>query len=164
MAYKPQAPDVTSEPNVVPMADIMLVLLIIFMVVTPMMQKGRNVDMATADTAQDMKEADQDDAILLSVSRDGRIYLGNEILSLEQVVEEVAELWADTTVKTVYIKSDRRARFGDVSKLVDEVRSLGVDKLGLLTERTGGKESTEAPEIELNLPDLPDDDDSAGSQ
>ena len=162
MAYKPQAPDVTSEPNVVPMADIMLVLLIIFMVVTPMMQKGMSVDMAITDTARDMKAADQDDAILLSVSRDGRIYLGNERLDLERVVEEVADLWEATSVKTVYIKSDRRARFGDVSKLVDEVRSLGVDKLGLLTERTGGRQSAEVPEIELNLPD--DDDDAAGSR
>ncbi len=162
MAYKPQAPDVTSEPNVVPMADIMLVLLIIFMVVTPMMQKGMSVDMAITDTAIDMKAADQDDAILLAVGKDGRIYLGNEQLPLEQVVEKVADLWEATSVKTVYIKSDRRARFGDVSKLVDEVRSLGVDKLGLLTERTGGRESSEVPELELNLPD--DDDDSSGSQ
>lgn len=161
MAYKPQPPDITSEPNVVPMADIMLVLLIIFMVVTPMMQKGMSVDMAITDTAKDMKEADQDDAILLSVSRDGRIYLGNEQLALEQVVEEVADLWEASSVKTVYIKSDRRARFGDVSKLVDEIRSLGVDKLGLLTERTGGRESVEVPKPELNLPD---DDDSAGNQ
>ncbi len=161
MAYKPQAPDITTEPNVVPMADIMLVLLIIFMVVTPMMQKGMSVDMAIADTAIDMKAADQDDAILLAVGRDGRIYLGNEQLALERVVEEVADLWEASSVKTVYIKSDRRARFGDVSKLVDEIRSLGVDKLGLLTERTGGRVSAEVPKPELNLPD---DDDSAGNQ
>jgi biopolymer transport protein ExbD/biopolymer transport protein TolR len=143
------------------MADIMLVLLIIFMVVTPMLQKGQSVDMATTDTAIDMKPADQDDAILLAVGRDGRIYLGTEQIGLEQVIEKVADLWEATSVKTVYVKSDRRAKFGDVSKLVDEIRSLGVDKLGLLTERTGGRESAEAPEIELNLPD---DDDAAGSQ
>ena len=159
MAYKIQAPEIMPEPNVVPMADIMLVLLIIFMVITPMLQKGHNVDMATADTAKDMKEADQDDAILLAVTRDGRIYLGTEQVTLDRVVEEVEELWELTSVKVVYIKSDRRAKFGDVAKLVDEIRSIGVDKLGLLTDRTGGKEATEVP---VSLPGVDDESKSSG--
>ncbi|MGH9779932.1 MAG: biopolymer transporter ExbD, partial [Candidatus Acidiferrales bacterium] len=64
MAYKPKAPEVTSDINVVPMADIMLVLLIIFMVVTPMLQKGFSVDMAKAELARDMPDADKEDAVV----------------------------------------------------------------------------------------------------
>ena len=67
MAYKPKAPPVMAAPNVIPMADIMLVLLIIFMVVTPMLQKGVSVDMAKVNNAEDMQNADKDDAIILAV-------------------------------------------------------------------------------------------------
>ena len=77
MAYKPKAPPVMAAPNVIPMADIMLVLLIIFMVVTPMLQKGVSVDMAKVNNAQDMQDADKDDAIILAVTRDGKMYLGS---------------------------------------------------------------------------------------
>ena len=68
MAYKPKAPAVMAAPNVIPMADIMLVLLIIFMVITPMLQKGVSVDMAKARNAQDMQDADKDDAIIIAVT------------------------------------------------------------------------------------------------
>ena len=77
MAYKPKAPPVMAAPNVIPMADIMLVLLIIFMVVTPMLQKGVSVDMAKVNNAEDMQDADKDDAIILAVTRDGKMYLGS---------------------------------------------------------------------------------------
>ena len=78
MAYKPKAPPVMASPNVIPMADIMLVLLIIFMVVTPMLQKGVSVDMAKVNNAEDMQNADKDDAIILAVTRDGKMYLGSK--------------------------------------------------------------------------------------
>ena len=69
MGYKPKAPPVMAAPNVIPMADIMLVLLIIFMVVTPMLQKGVSVDMAKVENPEDMRDADKDDAILIAVTR-----------------------------------------------------------------------------------------------
>jgi len=67
MAYKPQAGAVMAAPNVVPMADVMLVLLIIFMVITPMLQHGFSVDMARVDNATDMPDADKDDAVIVAV-------------------------------------------------------------------------------------------------
>jgi biopolymer transport protein ExbD len=139
MAYKPKAGDVMAAPNVIPMADIMLVLLIIFMVVTPMLQKGVSVDMAKVNNALDMQAADRDDAILLAVTRDGRIYLGTKQIALDQVTDAVKDLIANRLDKTVFVKSDARAKYGDVVKLVDEVRAAGVDNLGLLTERTERK-------------------------
>ena len=135
MAYKPQAPDLTTDINVVPMADIMLVLLIIFMVVTPMLQKGVSVDMARVENPRDMEDADKEDAVLLAVTRDGKIYLGAEQIPLEKVKEEVQDRIAAKLDKTVYIKSDARAKYGKVTQLVDEIRTAGVDQIGLLTDR-----------------------------
>lgn len=136
MGYKPKAPDVMPDINVVPMADIMLVLLIIFMVVTPMLQKGVSVDMARTDNPSEMPDADREDAVLLSVTKDGAIYLGTEQVLLEQVTEGVRDILVNRMDKTVYVKSDARAPYGSVVKVVDEVRAAGVDQLGLLTERT----------------------------
>jgi biopolymer transport protein ExbD len=141
MAYKPKAPPVMSTPNVIPMADIMLVLLIIFMVVTPMLQKGVSVDMAKVENPEDMRDADKDDAILIAVTRDGRYFLGTTQISLDDITNKVKDLLANRLDKTVFVKSDARAKYGEVVKAVDEVRSAGVDNLGLLTDKldTGRK-------------------------
>ncbi len=147
MSYKPTTAPVSSEPNVVPMADIMLVLLIIFMVVTPMLQKGVSVDMATTNTAEEMKEADKDNAILIAITRDGNVYLGAEQVAMETLAEKVRDLWASTSTKIVFLKSDRNATFRDVSRVVDEVRSAGVDKLGLLTEKRDTGVQTPVPSL-----------------
>jgi biopolymer transport protein ExbD len=144
MGYKPKAPPIMAAPNVIPMADIMLVLLIIFMVVTPMLQKGVSVDMAKADNAQDMRDADKDDAIIIAVTRDGKLFLGSSQIQLSEITGKVKDLIANRLDKTVFVRSDSRAKYGDVVKAVDEVRSAGVDHLGLLTEKIRGK-GTAAP-------------------
>jgi biopolymer transport protein ExbD len=135
MGYKPQAGEVNSQPNVVPMADIMLVLLIIFMVITPMLQKGVSVDMAKVSNPQDLPDADKDDAVLLAVTRDGSVYLGNNRISFDQITNSVKERVENRVDKTVFIRSDARAKYGDVVRVVDEVRSAGVDNVGLLTQQ-----------------------------
>jgi len=135
MAYKPKAPEVMPDINVVPMADIMLVLLIIFMVVTPMLQKGFSVDLARTENPRPMEDADKEDAVVVAVTRDGRIYLGAEQVALEQITGRVRELLTARLNKTVYVKSDARAKYGQVVKVVDEVRGAGVDQIGLLTEK-----------------------------
>jgi biopolymer transport protein ExbD/biopolymer transport protein TolR len=136
MAYKPQAGAQMAAPNVIPMADIMLVLLIIFMVVTPMLQKGISVDMAPVNNPRDMKDADKDDAIVVAVTRDGKIYLGNTQMNKEDLTGQIKDRLSSRLDKTVYVKSDARAKYGDVVAVVDEIRSAGVDQLGLLTEKT----------------------------
>src|SRR5256885_9766350 len=87
--YKPQVGSQMSSPNVIPMADIMLVLLIIFMVVTPMLQKNKPVDLARTNTARDMQDADKEDAIVVAVTRDGNIFLGNTQVKKEEITSEV---------------------------------------------------------------------------
>ena len=143
MAFKVKAPPVMAAPNVIPMADIMLVLLIIFMVVTPMLQKGITVDLAPVENPREMQAADQDDAIVIAVTRDGSIYLGTTQVRKEEITSKVRDLLAAKLDKTVFIRSDSRAKYGDVVAVVDEVRSAGVDQLGLLTEKKQGR--TPAP-------------------
>lgn len=124
-----------AAPNVIPMADIMLVLLIIFMVVTPMLQKGTSVDMAKAENAQKMPDADKDDAVIIAVTHDGHYYLGSKIINLDEISNTVKDQVSNRLDKTVFLRSDARAKYGDVVKAVDEIRSAGVDNIGLLTEK-----------------------------
>ena len=147
MGYKPQAGEQMAAPNVIPMADIMLVLLIIFMVVTPMLQKTHQVDLAPVNNPRDMKDADKDDAIVVAVTRDGSLYLGNNKITKEDITGQIKDRIANKLDKTVYVKSDARAKYGDVVAVVDEIRSAGVDQLGLLTEKaqTGGSTKPQTP-------------------
>jgi len=144
MAYKPRVGSTMSEPNVIPMADIMLVLLIIMMVITPMLQKGVSVDMAKVNNPVDMPDADKDDAILLSITRDGTIYLRQTKIDLSQVTAKVKDEVSNRLNKVVFIKSDSRTKYGDVVTVVDDVRAAGVEQLGLLTQKSE-KELTGPP-------------------
>jgi biopolymer transport protein ExbD len=139
MGYKPKAPPVMAAPNVIPMADIMLVLLIIFMVVTPLLSKGVSVDMARVPNPEDMPNADKDDALLVAITRDGSIYLGSNKLGLEDLQSHVKDALANRLDKTVFVRSDARAKFGQVKAAVDEVRAAGVDNIGLLTQKVEKK-------------------------
>ena len=125
-----------ADINVTPMVDIMLVLLIIFMVVTPLLQKGVSVDLAKTRNPREMKEADRDDAIIVAVTRDGKIFLRDELVEKkDKLSEKVKDMLAAKVDKTVYIRSDRRAKYGEVVDVVDIVRASGVDALGLLTAK-----------------------------
>src|SRR5260370_37484297 len=127
--------EATSDINVTPMADVMLVLLIIFMVVTPMLQNGQAVELAKTKNPIDMKEADRDDAVLVTVTRDGKLYLGQEKITIEALATKVNDLLASRLEKKVFVKSDLRAKYGDVVEVVDNIRNAGVDQIGFLTER-----------------------------
>src|ERR1700685_1273166 len=104
-----KAPPVVSDINVTPMVDVMLVLLIISMVITPMLTKGANVNMVKTRNPIKMQEADKEDAVLIAITRDGKIWLspGNSMMPLDQVASKVKDLQAARTGdKTVYIKAD----------------------------------------------------------
>jgi biopolymer transport protein ExbD len=145
MAYKPQAGPQMAAPNVIPMADIMLVLLIIFMVVTPLLTKDVPVDMAAVANPREMQDADKDDAIVVAITRDGRIFIGNTQMQKEDLAGQVKDRISSRLDKTVYVKSDARAKYGDVVAIVDEIRSAGVDQLGLLTQRMEKAQPTPPP-------------------
>jgi biopolymer transport protein ExbD len=145
MGYKPKVGAQMAAPNVIPMADIMLVLLIIFMVVTPMLQKSLPVDMARVNNAKEMQDADKDDAIIVAVTRDGTIYLKNTKITKEDITGQIKDMLSARLDKTVYVKSDARAKYGDVVAVVDEIRSAGVDQLGLLTEQNQDRRTPPPP-------------------
>ncbi len=142
LAKRNEGAKVTSEINVTPMVDVMLVLLIIFMVVTPMLQKGISVDMAPVNNPEQMPDADKEDALLVSITRDGKVYFGSDQISVNNLTGKVKDRLANKQDKRVYVKADMRARFGSVVQVVDSVRAAGVNDLGLLTEQ---KKTTNTP-------------------
>ena len=144
MAYKRKPTAPVSDINVTPMADVMLVLLIIFMVVTPMLQKGVSVDMAKAANPREMRDADKEDAVVLALTRDGKIYLGSDSVQVGEITPKVKDRISTKLDKTVFVKSDSRAKYGDVVEVVENVRAAGVDALGLLTEKLEQRGAAEA--------------------
>ena len=130
---------VNSNINVTPMVDVMLVLLIIFMVITPMLQKGVTVSLAQATNPIQMPDADREDALIVAVMRDGKIYFDTQqIIDPGQLTEKVKDRVANRVNKEVFVKADARAKYKAVVEVVDNVRSAGVDQLGLLTEQRRG--------------------------
>jgi biopolymer transport protein TolR len=138
-----------SEINVTPMVDIMLVLLIIFMVVTPLLQHG-----VTVNLPKDLKnpEEDQriikDNSIVIAIPNDGEYYLGKEKISKDQVKDKVEAMLKNIKKeedKIVYIKSGIGVSYGDVVNIINEVRALGVDKIGLVADKKKGGAAAPAP-------------------
>jgi biopolymer transport protein TolR len=142
IAKRNEGANVNSDINVTPMVDVMLVLLIIFMVITPMLQKGISVDMAKVNNPTPMQDADKEDALLVSVMRDGTVYFGSDKVPVDSLTGKVKDRLTNRTNKEVYLKADARAHFGNVVQVVDAVRAAGVDDLGLLTEQ---RKNTAAP-------------------
>ena len=124
-----------SDINVTPMVDVMLVLLIIFMVITPMLQKSRPVELAKTTNPIQMPDADKEDALLVAVMRTGDVFFGNDKISPDQLTGKIKDRIANRADKRVYIRADARAKFGRVVEVVDNIRAAGVDQLGLLTDQ-----------------------------
>jgi biopolymer transport protein TolR len=135
LAKRNEGAKISSEINVTPMVDVMLVLLIIFMVVTPMLQKGVSVDMAQVNSPTPMEDADKEDALLVSITRDGLVYFGTDQITPDNLTSKVKDRLTNKPDKRVYVKADMRTRFGGVVQVVDSVRAAGVDDLGLLTDQ-----------------------------
>ena len=127
---------VNSNINVTPMVDVMLVLLIIFMVITPMLHKGVDVEMAKVDNPTAMQDADKDDALIVAIQRSGDVFFGSDKVQPEQLTQKIKDKLASrTTNKTVFLRADARAKYKAVADVVDNVRAAGVDALGLLTDQ-----------------------------
>ncbi len=135
LSKRDEGSKVSSDINVTPMVDVMLVLLIIFMVVTPMLQHGVPVDMAKVNNPTAMQDADKEDALLVAVTRDDHVFFGTDPVKVDELTEKIKDKLANRTNKTVYLKADARAKFGWVVEVVDNVRAAGVDQLGLLTDQ-----------------------------
>ncbi len=82
-----------------------------------------------------MPDADKEDALLVAITRDGKVFFGSDQISPDQLTNKVKDKIANKVDKTVYIRADARTKYGNVVEVVDNVRSAGVDKVGLLTEQ-----------------------------
>ena len=144
MAVRNEGSKVNSNINVTPMVDVMLVLLIIFMVITPMLNNKVNVDLPKADSAIVMEDANKEDAVTIAVTRDGRTFLGGDQVTLDDLGPKITAKLENKTNKQVYMRADARANYGKVMDAVDGVRAAGVSQLGLLTERRDDSINTAA--------------------
>jgi biopolymer transport protein ExbD len=126
-----------ADINVTPMADIMIVLLIIFMVITPMLQKGVDVRLPTASNTKERK--DEPKTIIVAIKQDGTTYLNgikmdNPAADLTRAVKERLEEMADTA-KVVYLKGDENLPYSEVMKVMDYCREAGVEEIALIAEQ-----------------------------
>ena len=149
IAKRDEGKKVNSDINVTPMVDVMLVLLIIFMVVTPMLNNKVNVDLARTMSAVPMPDADHEDVVKVSIVRDGRVYLGANQITLADLGPKAQAMLENKPNKTVYIRADARAKYGVVMDAIDNLRTAGVDEVGFLTEP---EQNSTPPPNEKNAP------------
>jgi biopolymer transport protein ExbD/biopolymer transport protein TolR len=138
IAVRNEGSKVNSNINVTPMVDVMLVLLIIFMVITPMLQNKVQINMAQVDNPTAMPDADKEDAIVVAITRDGGVFLGQNKTSVSELGVQVQEKLAEKAGKTIYIRADARAQYRAVEDAIDAVRTAGVEDVGLLTQKREG--------------------------
>jgi len=129
--------DVKAEINITPLVDVCLVLLIIFMVVTPMLQKGRPVQLPLTDNPD--KKPDEDNQIIVSVDKDGCNWLGEKAISKDAFVNAMTEEYQRSQRKVVVLKGDKRLTFGEIKDVMVMLNKAGFENVGLITERPTGK-------------------------
>jgi biopolymer transport protein TolR len=134
-AKRDEGKKVNSDINVTPMVDVMLVLLIIFMVVTPMLNNKVNIELPQSAAAVVMEDASKEDAIVVAVTRDGKTFLGGDQLAASEIGPKVSALLENKTDKRVYFRGDIRANYGKVMDAIDGIRAAGVSQLGMIAEK-----------------------------
>jgi biopolymer transport protein ExbD/biopolymer transport protein TolR len=135
VAVRNEGGKINSNINVTPMVDVMLVLLIIFMVITPLLQNKVQIDLAQANNSTLMPDADKEDAVVVAITRDGGVFLGPNKVDPSQLGSLVRDMLADKTDKTIFVRADARAQFKSVEDAIDDVRTAGVETVNLLTAR-----------------------------
>ena len=135
LATRNEGGKVNSNINVTPMVDVMLVLLIIFMVITPMVQNKVAVELPKTLNPEVMPDADKEDAIVVAITRDGGVFLGQNHVALSELGPQVREKLTDKPGKTIYVRADARAPYGKVMDAIDAIRTAGVEQLGLLSDK-----------------------------
>lgn len=136
MASKLKADNVVSDINVTPMADVMLVLLIIFMITAPLLQQGITVNLPKAENPLDAPEADAQDAVVVAINRDGRVFLKKNPITDEGLYEFLLQRFSGGEInKTMFLKADVAVQYGRVVQIVNQCRNAGVENIGLMAEK-----------------------------
>jgi biopolymer transport protein TolR len=131
-----EAPEVRSDINVTPLVDVCLVLLIIFMVVTPMLQKG--VDVSLPQTGEPEKMPEGQKQLTISIKSDSSVFVDQRWVPAENVEAALAEIYDQTPDKDVVLKGDRRLKYKEVRALMQQINEAGFSRVGLVTEKNQG--------------------------
>jgi biopolymer transport protein ExbD len=128
--------NVVADINVTPMADVMLVLLIIFMITTPLLQSGITVNLPKAKNPLDAPEADSNEAVVIAVNREGKLYLKKTQTSDEELYKYLLERFSGGEInRTIFLKADTALAYGRVVQIVNGCRRSGVERIGLMAEK-----------------------------
>jgi len=130
-------PSVRGDINVTPLVDVCLVLLIIFMVVTPMLQKG--VDVALPETIDPGKMPENQKQLTISVKLDGSVFVQQNWVTAENLPATLKEIHDGNPDKTVVVKGDKRLKYKDVRKVMRLINEAGFTRVGLVIDKKQGK-------------------------
>lgn len=127
---------VSADINVTPMADIMLVLLIIFMITTPLLQEGITVNLPNAKNPLEDKESGSSNAVVIALNREGYLYLKKQRVSDDELTAYLMERYSGGEInRTIYLRADETLNYGRVVEVVDTCRRAGVDRIGLMADK-----------------------------
>jgi biopolymer transport protein TolR len=122
-----------AEINVIPLVDVVLVLLVIFMVTAPMLYRGIDINLPKSATNTIKPET----RAVLSIERDQRLYLDKDPVSIVQLERKLRALKDQSSDVSIFLRADREVPYGTVVQVMDSIKKAGIEKLGMVTEPTG---------------------------
>lgn len=124
--------ELQAEINITPLVDVVLVLLVIFMVVTPLLKQEVPLELPIADNSRSAQDLAQ---LTLTLASDGGVFLNGQPLLRETLVTQLEAIYAARTEKTIFLEADRRLSYGDVVNVMDDCKAAGVTTIGIITKK-----------------------------
>jgi len=124
-----------ATPNVVPLIDILLVLIIIFMVITPLIPKGLDTLVPQPNPNQQQNVELENKTVVVQISKDGKVKINQEDSNWDQLGPRIEQIFKERAEKIAFVKGDNEAMFMDVARAIDIMRGAGIDKIGLITAK-----------------------------